>query len=224
MVRATMRAAALLFGLSVGLGFATGASACEGTQCEAHGKPLDLKSFMREQAASTRTHEAVRATHSKTGHAPFRRASQTQRTTRHAVAAHRHHKTARVAAAAPPTMPPVDVTSIQEVAADQLNDIDRAAPPAPAPQPETQGFAVTEQNTPANSADMHGAVDNAFSDIDRRAAELSRAMAQVATTQAAEAVTARLEPAARSPWLQWLWSAIGASFVVAAGVARYLFA
>jgi len=222
MVRATMRAAALLFGLSVGLGFATGASACEGTQCEAHGKPLDLKSFMREQAASTRTHEAVRATHSKTGHAPSRRTSQTQRTTRHAVAAHRHHKTARVAAAAPPPKPPVEETNVRVVAADELNDIDRAAPPAP--QPETQGFAVTEQNTPANSADMHGAVDNAFSDIDRRAAELSRAMAQVATTQAAEAVTARPEPAARSPWLQWLWSAIGASFVVAAGVARYLFA
>jgi hypothetical protein len=31
-------------------------------------------------------------------------------------------------------------------------------------------------------------------------------------------------PAKTTSWLQWLWSALGAGFVVLAGVARYLFA
>ena len=217
-----IRTAALVLGLLLGpsLG-APQALACEGKECQVAEKPLDLKKFMREQAASTRTPEAMRATRGEARHERPRKITRTHQPRHRAVAARPQPEEVPNEAASTfaAESSPGNDARVQVVSADELNDIDRAAGPAPA---ETTGMAAaTVQDARATEQDVQVVVKNAFNDIDRKAAELAQSMAQVATTSQ---VTTSHSGSAATPWMQWLWSAIGAGFVVAAGVARYLFA
>ena len=111
-----------------------------------------------------------------------------------------------------------DDANVQVVSADELNDIDRAAGPAPA---ETTGNSPAPARDVLTVAqDVQMVVENDFNEIDRKSAELVRPAAAVAVTTSE--VTPHSAPA--TTWMQWLWSAIGAGFVVLAGVARYLLA
>lgn len=224
-----IRSAALVAGLLLGAGLgAPHALACEGNECPAAGKPLDLKKFLREQAASTRTPEAMRATRGKTHHEQPRKIARTHQPRHRAVAtrpqseeAPNEATTAFAAQGSPENDANIQVVdaNVQVVSADELNDIDRAAGPTPA---ETTGKASgAAQDARPTEPDVQVVVQNAFNDIDRKAAELAQSMAQVAATS--QATTSHSRSTAAS-WMQWLWSAIGAGFVVAAGVARYLFA
>ncbi len=231
MFRTTFRDVALSLGLLLGLGLgAPAASACEGTECQTTSKPLDLKKFMHQQAASTRTPEAMSVTRGNTTshHARAARSGATPDKVAHARQS-RHRPV--VAQKEPGTVPtetasalaaqdnPGSDAGVQMVSADELNDIDRAAGPAPA---ETTGKASANvQDTLTTVRGVQMVVENDFSEIDRRAAELARPPASVPAA-ANEAAPRSGFPS--NSWMQWLWSAIGAAFVVLAGVARYLFA
>lgn len=237
-----IRGAALALGvllLGVGVGAAP-ASACEGMECQSAGQPISLKRFMREQAASTRTPEAMQATRGKTAHR-----SRTARSGgahgktalsggTHVKTAHAHsprRRTVTAAHDAQPAAAPRDATAlafaaqgstrddanVQVVSVDELNDIDRAAGPAPA---ETTGNSPAPRDVLTVAQDVQMVVENDFNEIDRKSAELVRPAAAVAVTTSE--VTPHSAPA--TTWMQWLWSAIGAGFVVLAGVARYLLA
>jgi len=229
MMVGTIRGAAVVLGLLLSLGAAP-AMACEGTECPAAGKPLDLKKFLREQAASTRTPEAMQATRGKTSH----RGHAARSGGTHGKSAHAHYPRHKTLAATQDPQPPEaardaalayasqrgaqDDPNVKVVSADEINDIDRAAGPAPA---ETIGSApAVVQDALATAQDVQVVVQNDFNELDRKAAELTRPAAAVAVT--ASEVTPHNPPA--TTWMQWLWSAIGAGFVVLAGVARYLFA
>jgi hypothetical protein len=211
--------------------------ACEGTECQTEGKAFDLKKFMREQAASTRTPEAMRETRGKarrsSAHrAPTHKVARAHKSRHRTVAArprreeqpheaasaHAEQQTAPAEQQKAPDNPEVHVVS-----ADELNDIDRAAgpPPAVASSPaETDGQAsATMQDGSSAAQDVQVVVGNDFNEIDRKAAD----MVQRAAAVTAGEVTPHSRVAAMS-WMQWLWSAIGAGFVVLAGIARYLFA
>lgn len=228
--RTTFCATALGIGLLLSLGLgAPAASACEGTECQTAGRPLDLKEFMRQQAASTRTPEAMSATRGKARH--HARAARSGRATdRFARTHHSRHRpvTAQNEPETVPTEPasafatrssPGNDADVHVVSADELNDIDRAAGPAPA---ETTGKASANvQDVLTAAQDVQMVVENDFNEIDRKAGELVRPAA--AATVTASEVVPRNGPSPKS-WMQWLWSAIGAAFVMLAGVARYWFA
>lgn len=227
MFRTTIRTAALVLGLllSVGLG-APLALACEGAECQTDAKPLDLKRFMREQAASTRTPEAMGQTRSETRHTSTRKTAQVHHP-RHRTVAMRHQKQPQKApVAAKANAEQVSAPNsldVQVVSADEVNDIDRAAGPAPA---ETDGQgSPSGQDAQTSGQGVHVVVQNDFNEIDRRAADLVRLAPPVAATMS-EAVpqSGSVAMSWTMSWVQWLWSAIGAGFVVLAGVARYLLA
>jgi hypothetical protein len=227
-----IRGAALAFGvllLSLGVG-AIPALACEGTECRTAGKSFNLKKFMRQQAASTRTPEAMRATRGKVSHyGRTARSGGARGKTAHARYA--RHRMVKAAHDWQPAEAPRNAAlafaeqggtredpNVQVVSADELNDIDRAAGPAPA---ETTGNAPAPARDVLTVAqDVQTVAEKDFNDIDRKVAELVRPADTVAVT------TSKVPPrnAPAITWTQWLWSAIGAGFVVLAGAARYLFA
>lgn len=232
MFRMTIRGAALALGLLASPGFAPQARACEGSECQQPAKPLDLKKFMREQAASTRTHEAMRTTRGQRVHKPAQKSARVHHPAQRRIvtakakpddaASHAASDAASAYAAqddAAPVQASADINAnVQVVSSGELNDIDRAAPP-PA---ETQGLAPADDRKAQGAPrDVQVVVENAFDDIDSKSARVAQSMAKVAA--ASNETTPQSGPAATS-WMQWLWSAIGAGFVVLAGLARYLFA
>jgi hypothetical protein len=221
--RGAILALGLLLTLSVG---APVARACEGTECQPEGKPLDLKKFLREQATSTRTPEAMKQTRggaSRHKHSARASGAHENGKPRHAghrvvTAASEHgSRTAavsqNVSAAAPvPTSAQDDVRVVSE---NEVNDIDRAATPQTA---ETTGKASGDvQATQSAAPDVQMVVASDFNEIDRKAAEQQPAPAT--STMASE--TAPPKQAPPQSWIQWLWSTIGAGFLALAGLTRY---
>jgi hypothetical protein len=225
-----IRSAALALSvlLSLGVG-ASPALTCKGTECRTAGKPFDLKKFMRVQAASTRTPEAMRATRGKAPH-QSRTARSGGAHVKIAHARHLRHRTVRAAHNSQPAEAPRDtalafaeqdsireVSNVQVVSADEFNDIDRAAGPEPA---ETTGAPAPARDVFSVTQNVQTVIEKGFNEVDSKAAELARPADTVAETTS----KAASRSAPEMNWMQWLWSALGAGFVVLAGVARYLFA
>ena len=157
MLRAAGCCLALILGLLLSL-YVTAAPAAA-----APGKPLDIKKFMREQAASTRA-------------AAPKVKKPARAATRHAVAA-KPHKAKSVRAAKPL---PADVTAyapappdVEVVPDDAFNAIDQAAGPAQNAVAETVGSGLPAP-TPVQVV-----IADEFNEIDRMAAERPRPEMQV---------------------------------------------
>jgi hypothetical protein len=228
MFRWPFRGATLALGLLLSLNVGVPAGwACEGAECPAEGKPLDLKKFLREQAASTRTPEAMDQTRGKASHhqrsthsrAARGKSAQARHTHRIVTSQSEHHSKsaapARDIAATSPVQPPAQ-DDVQVVSANDVNDIDRAAKSQAA---ETTGKASEDaQATQSGAPNVQMVVASDFNEIDRKAAERN-SPAPAAAAVASE--TALPKQAPPQSWIHWLWSAIGAGFLALAGVARY---
>lgn len=221
---------AVLLGVVAGAPVAL--AACDGADCPSVSKPLDLQKFMREQAASTRTPEAMRATAGKSRHvqAPKTQApkiAQSHHRSHHAAAtqarAEQKPSERASAEAAAADTPATDIRSsapdVQVVSADEVNSIDLTAGPAPVQTGSKASDAVQGALTAAQ--DVQVVVGDNFNKIDKAAA-LTKPVAATETT--GSDVAAAPSDSEHKSWMAWLWSAIGAGFVVLAGVARYLFA
>ena len=174
---------------------------------------------MREQAASTRT-----ATPRQSGTAKPRE-SKVQPVAQKAISvAHVQRPARRAVAARPkPTGLPTDAAAsyaaqqptVQVVASDEFNDIDRAAP-ATATSEETTGAAsAAEPNV--QLVDTKG-----FNDIDRKAEDrlpLSAA-ARIADAHTSAGQTNIPQPSVS--WVQWTWSAVRSTFAALATAAHQL--
>jgi hypothetical protein len=211
---------AVVAGLALALPVA--AMACDGADCPAPSKPLDIQKFMREQAASTRVGERhhVAVTH---------RAVPKAAAPVHTAAKAKPHRTHTARAAAP--LPTEAATSfaaqndpnVEVVASDQLNAIDQAAPvaaaapaadvfPAPAPA-ETVGQSPSEQKAQT-------VVGDAFNEIDSKVTDSAlpgngvRIGAMPQTTPPADAP--------RASWVQSIWAALGNVFTALAAAVHQL--
>lgn len=217
--------------LGPGAGVPAALAACDGADCPSVSKLLDLQKFMREQAASTRTPEAMLATAGKSRHvhtpkAPAPKVAQSHHRSHRAAAAQARAEqkpSERASAeAAPADTPATDTRSpapdVQVVSADEVNSIDLAAGPAPVGAGSKASDTVQGALTAAQ--DVQVVVGNQFNKIDKGAI-LTKPVAASETTGSEVAATPSSES---KSWMAWLWSAIGAGFVVLAGVARYLFA
>jgi hypothetical protein len=200
MFRTIVCSAALILALSLN---AVAAPACDDGECQTatDSKPLDIMKFMREQAASTR---AAKTRPSKT-----QPVAHVQRPVRRAVAARPKPAGLPVEAAASYAS---QQPTVQVVASDEFNDIDRAAAAAATAAPaETTGAAIAaESNVQLVDAD-------AFNDIDRKAEDRPplSAKARVAGAHASAGQTS-------VSWLQWIWSAVGNIFAALATAVHHL--
>ena len=195
MFRTIVCCAALILCLSLN---AVAAPACDeaGCQAAAKSKPLDIMQFMREQAASTRT---AKPRQSKV-QPVAQPATQAQRSTRHAVAARPKPAGLPVAAAASYAS---QQPTVQVVASDEFNDIDRAA--ATAAPAETTGTGINaEPNVQLVDTEE-------FNDIDRKAEDR---LPLAATTRIADGHASAGQ--ASASWLQWIWSAVASTFAALA--------
>lgn len=190
------------------------AMACEGDDCPAAAKPLDIKQFMREQAASTRVsarrHHSAKPAAAKpkqqTQHAaaakPAPTAAPLQSDAASSFASHTY------ASQQPPEQLPVPV-----LAREEFNAIDNAAP---APTAETTGASF------ANGPNVQVVAAAEFNDIDRKAEETS----PFPTIEVPAAAEPAKPEAASAPvpvsWLQWLWSAVTGTFTALAAAVRQL--
>ena len=208
--------------------------ACDGDDCPAPAKvkPLDIRQFMREQAASTRAAgpDAVRSRPVKV----------------HTVAKIRHHTRHAVAASAPPQPSGPLATEAAASFASQA-----AAEPVVPTFPSNEFAAVGKGAPTARSAETVGSAlgpepdvqvvaEADFNDIDRQAAD-TPAMPAVTPAAPAPVVVADAGPAEAAPvnaapaqpaaqqqpsaviaWLQWLWAAVSGTFTALAAAVRQL--
>ena len=228
MFRWPFRGATLAFGLLLGLSVGVPAGwACEGAGCPSEGKPLDLKKFLREQAESTRTPEAMdqtrgkashhqRSTHSRAAHGKSAQARHTHRIVT-LQSEHRSKSAAPVRdTAATSSVQPPPRDDVQVVSANDVNDIDRAAKSQAV---ETTGKAADDAQAPqSGTPDVQMVVASDFNEIDRKAAEQNPSAPAAAAVASETAQPKQVPP---QSWIHWLWSAIGAGFLALAGVARY---
>ena len=197
---------------------AAAAPACDGDggQTAAPAKPLDIMKFMREQAASTRT-------------ASTRTAKPRQRKAEPVAQAPRPARRAAAARSKPAGLPVEAAASyaaqqptVQIVASDEFNDIDRAAAATAAPA-ETTGAAI------AAGPNVQLVDTEEFNAIDRKA---EARLALSATTRIADAHASTGQPSAPpgvspsvSPsvsWLQRIWSAVAGTFAALATAVHQL--
>lgn len=199
MFRVIACCAALVLGLSLN---AVAAPACDDAGCQTatESKPLDIMKFMREQAASTRATKLRQSKAQPVVHV--------QRPARRTIAARPKPAGLPVEAAASYA---AQEPTVQIVASDELNDIDRAAAATTAPA-ETTGAATTaEPNVQLVDAEE-------FNNIDRKAEDrlpLS-ARARIADAQRAGAQQASMS------WMQWIWSGLANVFIALATAVHQL--
>jgi hypothetical protein len=168
-------------------------------------KPLDIMKFMREQAASTRTAEPKhRAVH--TAAKPAHQAAvKPARPAHQKVAARR--KPVPMPSEAAASFASQDDPAVQIVDSDELNAIDRAAPPTP---PETSGMAPTAKSN------VQMVVAEEFNGIDSKANEIASLPAAASRVADAHADTHAMTEEVHVSWLQWIWSALGNTFAALA--------
>jgi len=178
MFRAIACRAALLSAVLLGLPAA--ALACDGADCPAPSKPLDIQKFMREQAASTRTGQPRKrdVAPAHTAGAPAAKPKP-----RHVAAKTKPLPVEAATASAPGGKPASPAAASQSafsnvpvVTGDQLNAMDQAAavtpPPvsAPAYAPETVGAAPNAATADPNG-NVQFVVADEFNEIDRKASD-----------------------------------------------------
>ena len=158
------------------LGVPAAAMACEGADCPAPSKPLDIQKFMRDQAASTRGAEPRK--HAVT---PIRTTAEpaAKPKPRHVTA--KKTKPAAETASATPASPAAisqsAFSNVPVVTGDQLNAMDQAAtvtPPVPptAYAPETVGVAATSDPKVADpNGNVKVVVADEFNEIDSKASD-----------------------------------------------------
>jgi hypothetical protein len=188
------------------------ALACEGDDCPSAAKPLDIKQFMREQAASTRVsarrHPSAKPTAAKPKQAAPRVAAAkpapaTEPLPSNAAASFASHSLA--------SQQTQDELPVRVFSGEEFNAIDNAAP-----TPETTGASF------ANDPNVQVVAAAEFNDIDRKAEETS----SFPTIEIPAAATPAKPTAASAPapgsWLQWLWSAVTGTFTALAAAVRQL--
>jgi hypothetical protein len=198
MFRIIVCCAALVLALSLN---AVAAPACDDTECQAatKSKPLNIMQFMREQAAGTRATKAQPSKIRPVAHAP--------RPVRRAIAARPKPAGLSVEAA---TSYASQQPTVQVVASDEFNDIDRAAASI-SPAAETTGAAVpAEPNVQLVDTEE-------FNDIDRKAEDR---LPVSATARIAEAHATASQGGVS--WLQWILSAVGSTFAALATAVHQL--
>jgi hypothetical protein len=215
---------------------AVAARACEGDDCPAPTKvkPLDIRQFMREQAASTRVadpsvfrsgpakaHTAAKVRH-HTGHAVAASASPPAPSAPLATEAAASFASQAAAEPVVPTFPSSEFAAVGNA----------ASIAAPAPSAETMGAAF------ASDPSVQVVAEAEFNDIDRKAdtpaapavtpaAPAPVVVAEASPVDAASVKTAPAQPAPQQPsavvsWLQWLWAAVSGTFTALAAAVRQL--
>jgi hypothetical protein len=209
-VRKKMRNAACALALTLYVPAA--ALACEGADCPAPAKPLDIKQFMREQAASTRVNE-------RRHHAAKAAAAKPKQATHHAAAAKPAPTPAPLPSDAAASFASHSYASQQPpdelpvLAREEFNAIDNAAP---ASSTETTGASFT------NDPNVQVVAAAEFNDIDRKAEESSPFPA-VEMPVAAEPAKPEAAPAsAKLSWMEWLWAAVTGTFTALVAAVRQL--
>jgi hypothetical protein len=164
--------------LSAALALPTAALACDGADCPAPSKPLDIQKFMREQAASTRGAEphkraaspidatsAARPVKPKPRHTAATKIKSPPTET--AAASHAPSTPASPAAASQSAFSNVPV-----VTEDQASATTPPPVPAPAYAPETVGVAPTANPAAADpNGNVKLVVADEFNEIDRKASD-----------------------------------------------------
>ncbi len=198
MFRTVLCCAALVLALSPN---ASAASACDGTACgkPAPAKPLDIMQFMREQAASTRV---SRPRPANTG-----ASTRIQRPAQRKVTA--RPKPAPLLTDAAKSSASQPEQTVELVASDELNAIDRAANPSP---PETVGAAVTS-GPGVQMVDVEE-----FNHIDRKADDGAPLSMPAARSGDAPTHNEQANPS----WLQWIWSALANTLTALASAVHHL--
>jgi hypothetical protein len=210
MFRAIACCTALVLGLLLSIGFAARpADACEGATCPviAKAKPLDLMKFMHGKTPVKRPVSAY-AVKPRHPHEIVRKLAHEQGYGHSIAQRHREHPTAVARTAAAPAPLPAEAATafasepdpnVQVVASGELNDIDRAAGPAPA---ETDGTAMhADQSVQEVDAE---AVNN----IDSKPTEPAPQLASQSTDSKAMTSTVSWVLAAWSSWSSWIWSSL----------------
>jgi len=214
MFRTIVCCAALILVPFLGLSLnAAAAPVCDDAECQTStkSKPLNIMQFMREQAASTRAATSRQSKMQPVAHKTLP-VAHVQRPARRAVAARPK----------PPGLPTEAAVSyaaqqptVQVMASDEFNDIDRAAPATVAPAETTGAASATEPNVQLVETEE-------FNDIDRKAEDrlpLSAA-ARIADAHASAGKTNVAQPGVS--WVQWIWSAMASTFAALATAAHQL--
>ena len=214
MFRTIVCCAALILVPFLGLSLnAAAAPACDDAECQTatKSKPLNIMQFMREQAASTRAATPRQSKMQPVAHKTLP-VAHVQRPARRAVAA-------RPKPTGLPTEAAVSYAAqqptVQVVASDEFNDIDRAAPATAAPAETTGAASAAEPNVQLVETEE-------FNDIDRKAEDrlpLSAA-ARIADAHASAGQTNVAQTGVS--WVQWIWSAVASSFAALATAAHQL--
>jgi hypothetical protein len=208
-----------VIGLSFGFAATTEAAACDGADCppaaksSKPAKPLQLGHFLRTAAAKPVAHAAKphRSAH-KSVH------KKSSKIARHKAAPTPAEPLPEAAADAFASQP---AAAVRVVNGDQLNDIDRAAPPA---WPETNGFgsgATTDNAVQVVEAEAYNDIDRR-SDLVRLASAASPAPS-AAETAASDSASPQSNVLPDASWIARFWGAMQHTFVAIAAGWRYLF-
>ena len=185
---------------------AVAAPACDDAGCQTttKSKPLNIMQFMREQAASTRV---AKPRHNKVQPVAHMQRPVPQRPARRAVAA--RPKPAGLPTEASASYAAQQPT-VQVVASDEFNDIDRAAPATVTPEETTGAASAAEPNVQLVDTEQ-------FNNIDRKAED------RLPLSAAARIADAHASAGQASvSWLQWVLSAVANTFAALASAMHQL--
>jgi len=222
MFRTIVCCAALILVPFLGLSLnAAAAPVCDDAECQTatKPKPLNIMQFMREQAASTRVAAPRQAGTAKPRQSKLQPVAHKALPVAHAQRPARRAVAARPEPAGLPTEAAASYAAqqptVQVVASDELNDIDRAAPATATPEQTTGAASAADPNVQLAGTEE-------FNDIDRKAEDrpLLSAAARIADAHASAAQTNVAQTGVS--WVQWIWSAVASTFAAMASAAHHL--